>query len=298
MKKRVGILRGGEHDYENSLAKGGELILHITEKLGDKWQVFDIFIDKDNVWHLTGKEIKPADLMHKVDVVWNVSLPSYTNVLQSFAIPYVGADVFHNTVIQNRAMLEEHMKKVGIKMPRHLVIPIYQKDFDGEKETFILKKAKEVHEKFAAPWIVKSFAQHSDMGIHIAKTFPELIESIADCINHGESILVEEFISGKNISTHSVAGFRNQDTYVFPNIENISKIEKENIMKAAEQLHKHFNNPKYLRSEFVLDLRGKVFLKNIQFNPELNKDSHFCQTCNYVGANPQDVVACILDSVL
>ena len=97
---------------------------------------------------------------------------------------------------------------------------------------------------------------------------------------------------------HSVSGFRNQDTYIFPNIENLSKLEKENLEKAAEQLHKHFNNPKYLHSEFILDLRGKVFLKNVQFSPDLSKESYLCQSCDYIGANPQDLVACILDSGL
>ena len=49
MKKQVGILRGGEHDYENSLRLGGELILYIIENLGDRFQVIDIFIDKNNI---------------------------------------------------------------------------------------------------------------------------------------------------------------------------------------------------------------------------------------------------------
>jgi D-alanine-D-alanine ligase-like ATP-grasp enzyme len=299
-KKKVGILRGGKgKHYEKSLNKGGEIILHILEKLGDRYQVLDIFIDKNDIWHFAGKEIKPAELMHRVDIVWNVSSPSYSNVLQSFSIPTIGADVFHNSVIQNRALLEEHMKKVGISLPRYFVIPVYQKDFDGDKDKFVIKKAKEVHAKFAGPWFVKSFAHDANMGTHIAKIFPELINAISDCVEHNESILIEEFISGKNISTHAVAGFRNKENYIFPNTENLSKLEKENLQKAAEQLHKHFNNPKYLHSEFVLDLRkgsNKIYLRNIEFNPDLSDNSHLSGACNAVGVNTHDIVAHILET--
>ena len=295
--KKVGVLRGGKgKHYEKSLEKGGEIIAFIFEKLSDKYKVLDIFIDKDGVWFLAGKQIKPADLIHKVDIVWNMSQPSYMNVLQSFSIPSVGIDVFHSSVIRNRSLLEEHMKKVGVKMPQHLVIPAYQKDFDGDKNKFILKKAKEVHEKFAGPWFVKSFTQDSNMGMHLAKTFPELINAITDCVEHNESILVEEFISGKNISMHAVSGFRKKDNYTFPSTENLSMSEKENLLKATEQLHKHLNNPKYLHSQFVLDLRGRIYLKNIDFHPDLNKDSHFCLACDSVGVKMHDLVSHILEN--
>ena len=48
------------------------------------------------------------------------------------------------------------MKSVGVQMPRSMVLPVYQKDFDGPRERYAIKKAKEVHEKFGAPWMVKS----------------------------------------------------------------------------------------------------------------------------------------------
>ena len=58
--KRVGILRGGPlprrnelwpreggtgNDYYSSLEKGGEIISHIFENLGEKYKTFDILVD-------------------------------------------------------------------------------------------------------------------------------------------------------------------------------------------------------------------------------------------------------------
>jgi len=308
-KKRVGILRGGQHDYENSLQKGGELILHITDKLGDKWQVFDIFIDKNNIWHLAGKEIKPALLMHKVDVVWNLAHPSFSNVLQSFSIPVIGHENFSNFIGESRALLEEHMKQIGVKMPKHLIIPVYQKDFDarpdernhpfgrGEEYKFVIKKAKEVHEKFSAPWIVQSLNKNSNMGIHVAETFPELERAIEDMVNHGESILVEEFISGKNAEMHSVSNFRGEDIYTFP-AGNFSKEEKEKLTYLAEDLHKLFHIKSYLNSQFVLHPKKGIYLTSVNFCPDLKNDSTFNESCISVGAKMHHVVEHMLEKVI
>ena len=51
--KRVGILRGGAgKNYLSSLKKGGEIILHISENLSDKYKPVDILVDKDYIWHI------------------------------------------------------------------------------------------------------------------------------------------------------------------------------------------------------------------------------------------------------
>lgn len=293
--KKVGVLRGGKHDYENSIQKGGEIISHVFEKLSDKYKVLDIFVDKNNVWHFGGKQIQPAELMHKVDVVWNVSHPSFSNVLQSFSIPVVGHENFSNFIGESRVLLEEHMKKVDVKMPRHFIIPPYQKDFDGEEYKFIIKKAKEVHQKFSAPWIVRSFINNSNIGIHVAETFPELEKAIQDCVAHGASILVEELISGKNAFMHTVSDFRNEDVYSFP-AGNFSKEEKDKLVSLAKDLHKHLHVKHYLKSNFVLHPKRGIFLTSVEFSPDLKDNSHFHKACNSVGASSHDVISHILES--
>ena len=169
MKKRIGILRGGnKENYANSLQKGGEIILHIYENLSDKWKPVDILVDGNGTWHADGVPVKPAELINKVDLVWNTSHPNFSVILKSFDIPNIGVDAFPFLLSQNRSILQEHMKEIGVKMPRHFVIPAYQPDFDGTYERFILRKAKEVHEKFSPPWIVKSLTNDFNIGIHLS----------------------------------------------------------------------------------------------------------------------------------
>ena len=297
--KRVGILRGGNREhYEKSLQIGGELILHIHENLADKWKPVDILVDRDGVWHVGGLPIKPVELINKVDVVWNTSHPNFSVILKSLAIPNIGVDSFPFLLSENRSILQDHMKEIGVKMPRHFVIPAYQEDFDGEKGKFILKKAREVHEKFSPPWVIKSLTNDFDIGVHIAKTYSELIDAIEDIVNHDKSILVEELIFGKDISMHSLSGFRGQDIYNLPAIDSFSTLEKEKLNEISKNIHKHLNISNYLNSNFVLHPKRGVFLKQIEFFPDLKKDSHFEQASVYVGSSPKQIIDHILESVL
>ena len=298
-KKRIGILRGGTgRHYKSSLQKGGEIISHLSEKLGEKYKPVDVLIDRDHIWHVNGVPIVPGNLVHKIDMAWNLSHPSFSNILTSLAIPTVGSGSFLGALMNDREMFRKHIKDIGVAMPRHIVLPVYQKDFDGDREKYPIKKAKEIFDKFSSPWIVKSLTSDYDMGIHIAKTFPALINAIEDGVARGHSIIIEEFISDKVASLHSVLGFRGEDIYTFPVVSisgSFSSNEREKLSEIAKYLHKHIDAEHYLKSDFALNSRGKVYLLSVELHPDLKKDSHFHQVCESVGAKAHHVVEHILE---
>ncbi len=301
-KKRVGILRGGTGGYYfSSLSRGGDIISHILENLSDKYKVFDILIDKQGVWHINGLPIIPADLMHKVDLVWNVAHPNVSVTLESLAIPNISTSSFSNALENSKQMLKKHMKDIGINIPRHLILPVFQKDFDGPREKYAIKKAKEVHEKFSGPWIVKSLTNDSDMGVHFAKTFGELVGAIDDGVAHQTGILIEEFIPGKVSSVHCLPNFRGQEFYVFSPVNvfgNLSSVEKEKLIALVKDLHNHVGIKHYLKSNFVLNKRGKAYLLDFESMPNLKPFSNFAQACEKVGAKMHHVVEHMLEGAL
>jgi D-alanine-D-alanine ligase-like ATP-grasp enzyme len=271
--KRVGILRGGNgNNYTSSLQKGGDLILHILENLNHKYKTSDILVDKEGMWHINGRPTKPADLIHKVDVIWNTSQPGLSIALNNLSIPNIGINSFSSILENNREMLREHLKGIGLLMPKYILFP---------------KSAREVLEKFGAPWKVED---------KLVKNFSEL----AELIENNKNILVEEFIAGKVASIHCVPHFRGQDLYIFPPVNvfgNLSSSEKEKLSLLAKNLHHHLGNKHYLKSNFVMNKRGKVYLLDLEFTPNLKSFSHFSQACESVGAKTCHVIEHILEQV-
>jgi D-alanine-D-alanine ligase-like ATP-grasp enzyme len=300
--KRVGILRGGTgENYDSSLKEGGNLIAHIFEHLSEDWKPVDILVDLEGKWHLAGIPILPAELGDKVDIVWNTSEPSFSQVIKSLQLPHLGISSLSSLLANNQDALREHVKEIGLKMPRSIVLPVYQTDFDGPKELYAVKKAKEIHNKFPAPWMVKSFTPDSSMGIHLAKTFPELVRSIEDGVAHNKSILVEEFITGKVASIHTLPGFRNEALYTFPlgaSFGNFSKVEKDQLTNIAKRLHQHLDAGHYLKSDYVLAPKGSIYLINIDLAPDLKPESHLSQVAESVGAKVHHIVKHILNKAL
>jgi D-alanine-D-alanine ligase-like ATP-grasp enzyme len=299
--KRIGVLRGGAgKHYASSLQKGGEIISQIFENLGDKYKVLDILVDKESQWHLSGMPIIPADLINKVDVVWNTSHPSFSNILKSLGISHIEAGAFSAALQNNQGSLSENVKEAGVSMPQSILFPLYQKDFDGPLELYSANKAREVFEKFPSPWIVKAYTKDSNMGIHLAKTFPELVDAIEDGVKHEKSILVEEFITGKVATVHSMPNFRGQEIYTFPlgnTFGVFSPAEKEKLEILAKKLHKHLGAKHYLKSDFVLNPHGKVYLLQVSEKMDLKLGSHFSEAIESVGGKPHHVIEHILEQI-
>lgn len=298
-KKIVGVVRGGiEPYYKNSLKEGGNIIAHISKNLSDKWKPVDILIDREGVWHMNGIPVIPQDITGKVDIVWNTSHPNLSQVFKDLSIPLVGVNSFKFSSAESKSMLEKHMKEIKVKMPRHLVLPLYQEDIDGSEEKYAVRKAKDVFEKFSSPWVVKSLTPDVSMGVHVANTFPELVNAIIDGIEHHHGILVEQLIIGKDASIHSISGFREKNIYSFPP-SDLSFEVKEKLLDLTKEIYKHTGAEDYLKIDFILQPNNKgIYLKDISFCPNLNEDSSFCQSCESVGAKAHYAVEHILESGL
>lgn len=295
--KRIGVLRGGKgKNYETSLIRGGDVIMYLIDNFEEKYKPVDILIDTNNVWHLNGLPVNPADLVHKVDLVWNVAATEVSSILQSFSIPHIGNSTFTSSLEGNRDMLVGHLKNMGVKMPRRMVLPVYQEDIDGPYDQYVIKKAKEVHEKFGAPWIVRSFNPEKSMGIHVAKTFNELVSAIDDGVRHEKGVVIEEFIDGRSGSSHSVAGFRGDNIYII-SPTNLNNEDKKRLASLVKELHKNLGVGHYLKSDFVIHPKRGVFLKDISFHPDLREGSHLDESAKSVGAKMHHIVEHIIESI-
>ncbi len=296
---KVGIIRGGAgENYEQSLEDGAEVFNFIKENFADKFKPVDIFIDKDNIWHMGGLPVMPSDLHHRADVFWNMAHGEVVPILDNFSAKHVSVSNFSQTLLRSQDILREHMmQSIGVNMPQHLVLPAYQEDIDGGIEKYAQIKAKMVFEKFGSPWIVRSYSKDISMGEHVAKTFPELVNAIIDGAEHGGSMIVEELIAGKEVVAHSLKNFRALDTYIMP-FGNLSNEEKEKLTNIVRGVHRETGDNHYLHSTFIITPRRGVYLKKISFTPSLGNGSHLEESSSAAGIKVHQILEHILENAI
>lgn len=297
---RVGVLRGGEGaTHDASIRDGSNMLAYIAENLYPRWRPVDIFVDRAGAWYVSGRPVLPADVVNRVDIVWNTAAPEYKQVLETLSIPVVGHSAFNALLHQNPGAFSDYAVKNNIKTPRRIVLPVYQPDFDGNVETYAGSSAKKVWQKFSPPWVVRAYSPDRNTAVRVAKTFPDLAAAIIELANRGDSILVEELITGKVATTHVVPGYRGEDLYHFPVNSNqpISKQERSLISDAARNLHNHLDSH-YLKADFVIHPRSGVYLLGFDMTPDLVDGSLFSEACRDIGARESYVISHILESHL
>jgi D-alanine--D-alanine ligase len=215
---RVGVIRGGpSQEYEVSL-KTGQHILNMlkAEPLSLDYTGVDILIDKAGIWHIDGFQVTPELAMRRVDVVFSTLKGEFgedgkiQNMLELFSKPYVGSRAYASALSLNKGLSKEHFKKHGIKTPYHKELSLP----DGED---LSPTAEGLFKTFPMPVVVKPRGQGSSLGVSFASTFPELIEALEHARGFSNEVIVEEYITGKEIISGFIEDFRGQDLYhMFP----------------------------------------------------------------------------------
>ena len=211
-------MRGGPtSEYDVSL-KTGQHILNMLNKepLSETYKGVDILIDKDGVWHVQGVPETPESALRKVDVIFNATKGSFNKgeplqrILETFSIPFVGTKTYGASLSKNKKMAKDHFKIHGVKTP-------YYKELSIPLDADLNPVALDLFRSFPMPVIVKPVGQGSSLGVSFAANFDELVEALRHARGFSEEVLVEEYLTGKEIISGFIDDFRGQDLYhLFP----------------------------------------------------------------------------------
>ncbi|MEA3399159.1 MAG: hypothetical protein U9R00_01445 [Patescibacteria group bacterium] len=288
--KKIGIIRGGNLKYKKSLDRGSHILRHLFPS--KKYKTVDILIDKNGIWHLNGLPADFEKIFHIIDIAFNTTFDKEINhILNHWKVPSVGSGPFDSAICNHKVMVREKLHNLGFKIPKHIVFPVYQEDFDGDQNDYPIRRAKEVWGKLPPPLIVKPLSSHSNMAIHICKSFPELVHAFEDGLNHNVSVIVEEFIEGKQARVQVVEGFRGQDLYSFPVNGIFSLEEKKNLEELACLVHNGFDLDHCSQSNFVVK-NNNVYVLSVKTFPDLEEDFS-----GNVGSNHLEFLEHLVDQV-
>jgi len=277
----VGVLRGGpSNEYDISLITGAAVLDNLPE---EKYNVKDILISKNGEWHSRGIPVSPEKALRGIDVVFNALHGEYgedgevQKLLDAHLIPYTGSGVFASSLAMNKSKAHSFAKNIpGIKVPEFVVV----RNNESLKEA-----SQKVFAQFGPKYIVKPLRGGSSLGIAIAESVSDLPRVLSDAFESTDSVIVEQFISGKEGTCGVLNDFRESKTYSLPPIEiinnehfwsydckyddsteeicpaNFSTSEKATIEGASRAIHDALGLEHYSRSDFIISPSGIYYLE-------------------------------------
>jgi D-alanine--D-alanine ligase len=292
-KIKVGVLRGGpSSEYDISLKTGGSILKNLPE---EKYDTNDIFISKEGEWHFRGIPIAPEKVLDQVDVVFNAMHGEYgedgtvQQLLDAFVVPYNGSTAFSSALGMNKLLTKQGLEEYDINTPEYTIV---ESSKDLEKDIF------DIFRSFKMPAVVKPVSSGSSIGITIAKSFDDLRDGVYKALGHSPKVLIEEYISGREVTCGVIERFRDEDFHALMPVEIVisekadffdhtskcngdtqatcpaqfDRVIKDEIQRLAIEAHKALGLRHYSRSDFIVSPRGIYFLE-VNTLPELNKDS-------------------------
>lgn len=308
IKKKVGVLRGGpSSEYEVSLKTGKS----VMDNLADRYEVLDIFIDKNGVWHYLGTPVEPEKVFKKVDVIFNALHGAYgedgtvQKLLDYFRVPYTGSTALASAVGMNKALSKKVYKNFNLKTPIHATV---SKKDDLSAEVIKLFKS------FPMPAVVKPINGGSSVATAIVKTLSELEAAVYEALKYSDQALVEEFIAGKEATCGVVDNFRNETIYALLPIEirkpkesaffdyqakygggseeicpgNFTAREKEVIQNMSKEAHQALGLRHYSRSDFIIHPKRGIYILETNTLPGLTSESLLPKSLKAVGCSLPD----------
>jgi D-alanine-D-alanine ligase len=188
--KKIGVLMGGlSAEREISLQSGENVYRALINRGHDAVR---IFVDRD------------VDLVLRqtnVDLVFNALHGRYgedgciQGLLEILGIPYTGSSVLASSLAMHKIKAKELFRLHNLPTPPYYVLT---------RERFV--SLEEVHGAFGFPVVVKPAGEGSSVGVSLAEDLDELEQSCEDALRFDDVVLVERFITGKEVHVGIVAG--------------------------------------------------------------------------------------------
>ena len=172
---------------------------------------------KEKGYEVVGIDLEPARIVEqlrevKADVVFNAIHGIYgedgmlQGVLEMLGIPYTGSGLTASAVTMDKAMSKRIFVAEGIPTAK---FTIYHKSEPVGLEQKILAN-------YSLPVVLKSISQGSSIGVEIVEKQADLPQAIKNTFKYSDSIIVEEFIEGKELTA---AVWGDEEPTAFPVIE-------------------------------------------------------------------------------
>lgn len=311
MQTVVGVLRGGpSREHEVSLQTGATILANLPE---ERFRTRDIYIDRQGVWHDRGRPVSPERVLRQIDVALIGLHGDYgedgkvQKLLERFGVPYAGADPLGSHLAMHKVMSKARAEEAGLSTPEFRYV-----EREGDAEAIALEVIRSFHQ----PVIIKPVGWGSSIGVSLVGGYAPVLAAIESLFAEGtEGVIVEEYIRGKEATVGVIEQVRDEQLYVLPPIEiilpdtdlynfhakysgdtrhvcpgNFSRVDSEELERAAKVMHRALGLRHYSRSDFVVSPKGVYYLETNTL-PGLTSESNFPIALAAVGIPLSDFFA-------
>ncbi len=182
--RRIGVLMGGLSSERDVSLRTGEAVLAALTSRGH--DAIAIYVDRD---------VDVALRQERIDVAF-IALHGrwgedgcIQGLLETLGIPYTGSDVLASALAMHKGKAKELFRLHNLPTPAYYTL-------GAEDATDLMG----VHGDFGFPCVVKPIREGSSVGIGICKNPDELAAAVERALCFDSEILVERFITGKEVS--------------------------------------------------------------------------------------------------
>ncbi len=287
---------GFSREREISLKTGKAIVKALTEK-GYTAAGIDV-----------GKDVADVLLREKIDLAFLALHGRFgedgtvQGMLEMMRIPYTGSGVLASALALHKVMTKKVIACENIPTPRFEVLS------RGE-----IDKERVQASSLALPRVVKPAREGSTIGISIVREEKEWLPALKEAAKYDEEILVEEFISGKEITVGILediplpiveivprSGFydyhskytKGETEYVIP-----ARIAREKYLYAQEISMKAFHALRCsgcARVDLMTDEAENPYVIDVNTMPGMTETSLLPQAASYAGIPFEDLIERIL----
>lgn len=318
MQTIVGVLRGGpSREHEVSLQTGAAILASLPE---DRFVARDIYIDRAGRWHERGRSTSPDRILRQLDVALIGLHGDYgedgevQKLLERFGVPYAGTDSFGSYLAMHKLMAKMRAREAGLHTPefRHI-------EHGADSEAAV----REIIRSLSQPVVVKPVGWGSSIGISVVGGYASVLAAITQLLAEDvQSVLVEEYIRGREATVGVIEEFRGEALYTLPTIEiippegdffsytakyssatreicpgNFSRVATEELQRAAKVMHRSLGLRHYSRSDFIVAPKGIYYLETNTL-PGLTVESPLPRSLAAVGVSLSDFLSHLVNLAL
>lgn len=305
---------GPSVEHEVSLDTGKQILENLDKK---KYLSLAVRISKKGKWALGGKFVNYADVLKKIDFALLAMHGEFgedgtiQGLLDFHKIPYSGSGAAASALGMNKLKSRELFKLAGLIAPKFLHLK--QNENNASLVKFFTSKVV----KF--PVVIKPCSRGSSVGVKIVNDGVSLKKAIKAVFKIDANILIEEYISGTEVTCGILDNFSGQKHFALPVTQiipikskffdykakykpgaskeitpaQIDETKCQKVQSVALVAHQLLGCRGYSRSDMIIR-NGSVYLLEVNTLPGLTKTSLFPQQAAAAGLSfPQ-----LLDKII